>query len=402
MEEKGKTINSGTIKNKKKIVIHGCTGLKNSGDEAILQTIVEQYGREYEITAISKHVAYTKKMHPDIHVIPDEKALCRAAIAECDLFLMGGGGLLQDETTIFNVAVWLRYLKYALKLKKKVCLYGNSIGPLNYKANHYLVKEYLKHVDLITLRDEDSAKLLQEIGAYRKGRVFVTADPVFSMKWEKKQEKEAAAEEEPYVCMALRHWYDMVPLIPAKICSKYHIRMPGDKKRYEDYIRTMAACTEYVNRELGWKVVFLSFYYGRDEKVAKDIMAAVTPTPGIQNTLVSEEYLRPEQMLGILSHARLLISMRLHSMIYAIKAGVPVVILDYSSKVKGMAELNGLEEYSVSMKELSVEKLKKKIRKVLKEEKEIKEKLHHQQECMEEREKKNKMLLRHLMKDQEA
>lgn len=49
---------------RKKIVIHGCTGLKNSGDEAILQSIVQQYGNRYEITAISKDVAYTQEAAP--------------------------------------------------------------------------------------------------------------------------------------------------------------------------------------------------------------------------------------------------------------------------------------------------------------------------------------------------
>lgn len=396
----------------KKIVIHGCTGLKNSGDEAILQTIIQQYGEEYDITVISRAPEYTRQMHPGVKVIPDEKQACQNAIRQCDLFLLGGGGLLQDETTVFNVSVWLRYLKYAKKLGKKICVYANSVGPVKVKWNRYLVRKHLKDVDLITLRDKDSALLLKELGITQQ--VQVTADPVFSLKWsleerntvqEKQQEASQMAQKESarkdkgeYVCMALRHWFDMIPFIPVKICNKFGIRSAKNKKRYERYIQTMAETTEYINRELGYDVVFVSFLYGRDDKVARDILAQVKETAGRRNQLVTDEYLTPNEVLNVIAHARFLVGMRLHSVIYAIRTHTPMVILDYSAKVRAMAKLNRLSDYCVDVNTMDTQGVKEAIRRMLAKEEELKNIICEQEKIMQEQEQKNKALLSQWMK----
>lgn len=123
---------------------------------------------------------------------------------------------------------------------------------------------------MITLRDKDSAALLEQIGIDISEKVHVTADPVFSLEW-----KEEGAEEK-YVCMALRHWFDIIPFIPVRICNQFNIRSAKNKVRYEQYIETMAGTTAYINNELGYPVVFVSFLCGRDDKVARDIMERVT------------------------------------------------------------------------------------------------------------------------------
>lgn len=375
----------------KKIVIHGCTGLKNSGDEAILQVIVQQYGKEYDITAISRNVSYTEKMHPGIRVIPDERDRCMEAIEECDLFLLGGGGLLQDETTIFNVSVWLKYLKYARRLGKRICVYANSIGPLKWKRNRYLVKKYLGDVDLITLRDKDSALLLKEIGITEN--VYITADPVFSLEWEEEEPKK-----EEYVCMALRHWFDIIPFIPVRICSKLHIRSIRNRKRYNKYIDTMAETAKYINNELGYKIIFVSFLNGRDDRVAQDILSKINGLPGNLNELITGEYLTPDKIINVIAHARFLIGMRLHSIIYAICTKTPMVIIDYSSKVRGMAEINRLSEYSVDINRMDAGSLMDRMNKMLASEKEYRKILQEQYRIMREKEKENKRLVDGLMK----
>lgn len=372
------------MKNKRKLVIQCCSGLKNSGDEAILQSVVMQYQDEYEIYVISENAAYTQKMHPGINVCSGYRECC-SAIAACDAFLLGGGGLLQDETTVYNVVKWLRYLRFALKKGKKTVLYANSIGPLNWKLNRRLVRKYLNKVGLITLRDEISAQLLEEIGVH--GKIAVTADPVFSIEW-----KGGAALGEPdgdYVCMALRHWYDVVPFIPVSICNKFQIRGRLNRQKYENYIRVMAAAADYINEVWNKKVVFVSFLYGRDGKVARDILKLVNHK---NNVVLEEEYMTPMQMMNIISRAQLLIGMRLHSIIYAICTNTPVLPVIYSSKVRGMVEENRLAEYSISMKELRKDKLIALLNKV-KEESAVQKKILAQQyRKMREKEKENRRM----------
>lgn len=376
----------------KKIVIHGCTGLKNSGDEAILQTIIQQYGAEYDLTVISRDVAYTSRMHSGVRVIPDETNACREAIRQCDLFLLGGGGLLQDETTIFNVSVWLKYLKYAIKQGKKVCIYANSIGPVKWNYNRYLVKKYLKRADLITLRDRESAQLLKELGIERQ--VHVTADPVFSLQWQDAQVQRT--EESEYVCIAIRHWFDIIPFIPVKICNKLGLRSRKNQQRYDRYVQTMADVTEYINKELGCDVVFTTFLYGRDDRVAEDILARVRHSER-HNTILTDEYLTPENILRVLTGACFLIGMRLHSVIYAMRTHTPMVIIDYSAKVRSMAKLNHLSEYCVDVNTMNAEAVIDAIQRVSEQKEAFEKTLKTQEKQMQEQEKKNKELLQKLM-----
>ena len=111
------------------MVIQCCSGIRNSGDEAILETLLRQYEKEYDITVISKNPQYTSKMHESVKTCENHRSCCNA-VKNCDVFVLGGGGLLQDETTVYNVAVWLRYLSLAGRLGKTTILYANRIGAL--------------------------------------------------------------------------------------------------------------------------------------------------------------------------------------------------------------------------------------------------------------------------------
>lgn len=374
------------MKIKKKMVIQCCSGICNSGDEAILQTLINQYYKEYEISVISQNFHNTSLMHPAIKTC-DRYRSCCDAIRECDVFLLGGGGLLQDETTIYNVGKWLYYLRMAIRYGKKTVVYANSIGPLNWKINRLLVKRYLNQVDLITLRDEVSAELLKEIGV-DKTDVYVTADPVFSLPVERIDEKKG------YVCMALRHWYDIHPLIPVSICNKLHIRSKKNQKRYEAYIGVMAAVTDYINKVWGKNVVFLSFLYERDGAVARDILERVQSK---ENKIIEEKYMPVGKAVAVIGDAELLVGMRLHSIIYAICSGTPVLPVIYSSKVRSILKFTNMEEYGISMEELQEEKMIEFLNKVWKE-KEKQKLLMKEQYCvMKERESKNKRLLEELI-----
>lgn len=374
---------------RKKLVIQCCSGLKNSGDEAILYSVIHQFQDEYELHVISENAAYTKKMHPSVEVCISHRE-CLRAIRECDLFLLGGGGLLQDETTVYNVLKWLRYLRFALKAGKKTVLYANSVGPLKWRMNRWLVKKFLNRVDLITLRDRMSAELLRRIGVRKN--VEVTADPVFSINFVQKEG--GCWPDGEYVCMALRHWYDAIPFVPVSLCSRLHIRSRSNRKKYEAYIRTMADVTDYINETWGNRVVFVSFLYERDGRVARDILSSVRLK---NNILIEKKFMSPMEMMNTISHARMLIGMRLHSIIYAICTNTPVLPVVYSSKVRGMVEDNQLTKYSISMDELEKERMIRLLDRLKKEETAQKEILKQQYRKMKMKEQRNKEMTEKLL-----
>lgn len=375
------------------MVIQCCSGIRNSGDEAILETLLRQYEKEYDITVISKNPQYTSKMHESVKTCENHRSCCNA-VKNCDVFVLGGGGLLQDETTVYNVAVWLRYLSLAIRIGKTTILYANSIGPLNWWINRWLVKKYLNQVDLITLRDEASAELLKQIGVCSK--IEVTADVVFSFLDESGDAEtgdEDGRKEGGYVCMALRHWYDIHPFIPVSICNKLHIRSRKNKRLYQTYVQTMAETTRYVNEVWHRKVVFVSFLYGRDGAVARDVLTLAGKR---ENEIIEDEYMNPKETINIIRHADMLIGMRLHSIIYAICTLTPVLPVIYSSKVAGMVSLNQLEQYSISMEELEANRMIRQLNLVWQNREQQRKIMREQNGIMREKENRNRKLLREL------
>lgn len=350
-----------------RIVIQGAVGLKNSGDEAILQTMLQNIDEDDIVTVMTFNVKYAVKMHPGISFVKVGSKQCMEAIRECDVFILGGGGLLQDETSIYNVSRWLRYLKYCIKKGKKTYLYANSIGPIRFPINRKQVQKWLKYVDKITVRDEISKDCLHAMGIDRN--VDITADPVFNIKASENVNVSRWKLSEEYAVICVRHWYDIYPLIPVSICKKLNIR---DEEKYQDYIKKVAKLAEYLQQEKGMQVVFLPFLYGRDNKVAYDIKKFMSKDKSV---VIEDEYLKPDEAIRIIAGSRLLVGMRLHSIIYGAVKNIPMLIISYSSKVMGMVKYLHMEKYMVEVDTMKYEDMRRLIEEIECNRTEIKEQL---------------------------
>lgn len=330
------------------MVIHCASGMENSGDEAILQVLLRRYTPEFEVAVISLCPEKTLALHGamGIRALGERDAACHQAIAECDVFILGGGGLLQDKTTIFNPSRWLAKLRLAQRMGKTTCLYANSVGELRFGINRRMAARALKKVHLITLRDALSAELLERLGV---AGAQVTADPAFSLEPPTPEEQAAARQKydlpREYVCIAIRHWYDTNAVIPVKIATRLGLRSRKNARQYARYTSVMAEITQRINEELGLPAVFLSMCRGRDAGVARDILAKLPQNLG--NFTIDEPSMTPQDALAVIGQSKLLLGMRLHSLIYAADLGVPMVPIVYQDKVAGLAQMLGAEAVHV-------------------------------------------------------
>src|SRR5205085_1884913 len=115
-----------------KIGITGSYGGLNLGDEAILQSILEQLRREVpdaEITVFSRDAEDTKRRHQIERAVPVRK-LSRAEVVpeveRLDLLLFGGGGILYDA----DARTYLREVLVAKEHGVPVMLFAVGAGPL--------------------------------------------------------------------------------------------------------------------------------------------------------------------------------------------------------------------------------------------------------------------------------
>jgi polysaccharide pyruvyl transferase WcaK-like protein len=87
-------------------------GSENLGDEAIFETIHRdlQQLKPESITVLSMNVERTRRLVSSANTEVLRAQSLRdtvRAIRRCDLFVCGGGGIFQDQTSIYNPARYL-------------------------------------------------------------------------------------------------------------------------------------------------------------------------------------------------------------------------------------------------------------------------------------------------------
>ena len=97
-------------------------------------------------------------------------------IKNSDVLISGGGSLLQDVTSKKSLIYYLGLIFAATLLKKDVIIFAQGLGPFRSKISQILTKLALKRCKLITVRDTDSQRLLNDWGIDSK----LVCDPVFT------------------------------------------------------------------------------------------------------------------------------------------------------------------------------------------------------------------------------
>ena len=299
------------------ILIAGYHGFGNCGDEAILKAMSADFrklGDDISITALSRDPDFTRKEY-NINSVQrfDVKAALKA-VKKCDILVLGGGTLLQDRTSTRSILYYLGLLKAACIFGKKVMLYANGIGPVNGTFNRLLTRRILRKVHRITLREKLSYSDLMNIGV-KNDHITVTADAAFMLRpadadasLKLLEEAGAApAEGSPLVGVAVRAW---------------------SRARYgEDYYRKIAlACDEMA--EKGCRIMFVPMQYPDDLKVSEKIRTMMK-----QEAVIIDQRLKPEEIMGIIGHCSLMLSMRLHALIFAAIQNVPMAGIIYDPKI---------------------------------------------------------------------
>lgn len=170
------------------IFIVAMPGCANLGDDLISSYLVELLFQKYSVTKIGilcgqnisysyykqyidKIIFFEQKSKKDIISYFKLRTEINNYINNCDLIIIGGGGLIQDSHSPFTI---YKYLRYNNLFSKPTLLLGIGVGPVNYKFNKWYLRKVLKINQLIQVRDEESRILLQNIGV--KSSIIVDKD----------------------------------------------------------------------------------------------------------------------------------------------------------------------------------------------------------------------------------
>jgi polysaccharide pyruvyl transferase CsaB len=166
-----------------KILIAGYYGFGNLGDELILSSVLAQLKARYPgsaMTVLSANPAQTADIH-QVKAVPrwSPFAMIRQLWAN-DCFILGGGGLIQNQTSHRSLLYYMGLIWIARALDCPVILYAMGVERLHGRFARWFVKMSLSSENVkITVRDEASKKILTHLGL-PEAHVFVTADPVFA------------------------------------------------------------------------------------------------------------------------------------------------------------------------------------------------------------------------------
>ena len=321
----------------KRIVICGYHGFANSGDEALLKAMIDIMKRkqsDLSITVLSMHPESTKKLYNVDSVYRYNLFKIYRLFKKSDLFIFGGGSLLQDITSKRSLYYYLTILKIALKTGIKVMLYGNGIGPLLDKKSRKSTAKCLNKVDLITLRDDLSDKLLAEIGVTTPP-IHITADPAFTLRFDDLPKNDSLLREaemeigKKYAVIAVREWNNSVD-------------------NFEDIIANFC---DNLSEKYDISPLFVPMQYKEDEQIALRVISKMS-----SKGYIIRRSLEIDEVFSLIAFSTLALGMRLHMLIYATTLDVPVIALSYDSKVTAfMQSLN--QPLCIDVDSLSAEDL---------------------------------------------
>lgn len=295
------------MKNRPKIrrgaVICGAYGMGNAGDDAVLTAIaaaLRRIDRDLPVTVIARGGKKTGKPAGAGGVGRLNIPGWLWAMGRARLFILGGGSLLQDATSRRSLWFYLGLLRAAKAMGCATMLYGVGAGPIRRETERRRTAEYLNRwADVITVRDQDSMQTLLAWGV-KKPRLLLAADPALGLSG-------AAGVRERKAGFVLRAW-------------------PG----FWTHVPDFAQAARYVWERYRLEPVFICLA-PEDRVAVKSVCAELEDVP---YTVTADP--RRVGRMGVV------VSMRLHGLIFALQGGVPAAGVSYDPKVDAFCQEAGL------------------------------------------------------------
>lgn len=308
----------------KRLLISGYYGFDNSGDEAVLLSILQALQLQEEIpiepVVLSNDPAATAARYGVESVHRMKPGALWQAVRSCDGLISGGGSLLQDVTGSMTIPYYLGILRLAQQLGKPTFIYSQGIGPVHRRKFYPLIRSVLRKVRYLSVRDEQSAELLVKMGIEREV-IDVVPDPVMGLGAEqpdnlaqhRQQMMDSMAPMKPTIGVAVRYW---------------------ETDRSD--LRFIAETLRLVVDKRDAKLLFLPFHEPEDEQASHEVirwMEEMTNPSAALDTEVVTGLRHPQQMFDRAGTCDVMTGMRLHALIYAASQFVPMAGISYDPKI---------------------------------------------------------------------
>jgi polysaccharide pyruvyl transferase CsaB len=275
-----------------KITVSGYYGFHNTGDEAIALSISRELrARGHTALLLSQNPAHTRRAYGSASAARMNPLEIVRALWNTQMLWSGGGGLLQDKTSVRNLTYYLALIRGAQLLGRRVVVFNQSIGPLSLEGGARVARVLGRRPGSVRVivRDRASQETLEHLGI----EALLGGDPALLL----------------------------TP--PSDLNADKNTVVLAPRGDVLDANQGLKELTRML-REKGRRVVALSFHPAVDDAAAASL--------GADEVISTSD---PVRALQTIAASGYVVGVRLHAVILAAAAGVPFAGVSYDPKVAG-------------------------------------------------------------------
>jgi polysaccharide pyruvyl transferase CsaB len=321
-----------------RILIFGNYGNGNNGDEVVLMAMLREMrllNPSAQITVVSGEPDQTRELHNVRAIRRGFSPEVIHAIAETDVVIIGGGGILIDQVHS-NLKYGLVVLAARL-YRKPIMVYGIGVDAITKRVARVAVRSSFNMVDLIALRDNESRDAMLELGV-TGSPIHVTADPAFTLDRPRREDfRELLSKAGIYEKAS--------PLIGISI-------WPTDNlNSYQRIPQVFAALSDRLVQTYDSNLVFLVMStIGFEGDLDASLQIVEMMRHGDRARVLGVGY-HPEALMAVFGQMDLVIGMRYHSLVLSTIMEVPLIGIERAKYPKNTYFLREVHQLSGGLAE---------------------------------------------------
>jgi polysaccharide pyruvyl transferase CsaB len=285
-------------------VICGYYGKGNAGDEALLVSLLQMLPERITPIVLSGNPAQTSKRYGVESCDRRSAFPVLRALKASELFIWGGGSLIQDVTSFASPFYYIGLMALAQQRGLKTIAWAQGIGPLKRSITRSMTERVLRGCEAISVRDRASAALVANWNL----SPILAPDPVWAM--EAKPVQGLWDLPAPRVAVNLRSYPQLTPQ-----------RLANLTQALIDFQKATKTC-----------ILLVPFQASQDLAIARSIAEQL---PGDRHVISLED---PRELKGLFRGVEMAIGMRYHSLIMAAAEECRCFALSYDPKVSRLME----------------------------------------------------------------
>ena len=284
---------------------------------------------------------------------------------EADMVVSIPGGFFYSSGKGITLSITSISLALALIAGKPLYILPQSIGPFRYNWEKTIARWIFGHAKIVMVREDISKKQLEDCGV-TSSKITTVPDLAFgfngspldeTQNWFRENQLELEGNQ-AYLGLTVIDW--------------------GAQNRefvHQDaYEQSIAAAVRFFIEYHQGLAIFLPQCWGpsqfEDDRIpAKRIAQRLSDL--VDQIRVIEAPIPTALLKSVFGQMNFLIGTRMHSNIFAVSQGVPIIAIGYLHKTEGIAKMVGIENWVIDIQEINPELLVAKVKELLDQQTEI-------------------------------